>query len=153
MRVWCVFSEQTRRLVARFCEGHGYFPVVSPRLFEILTTRTFGALRRNHIVSTAFETIAKKNRSKEGSLSTCGQQCIMKRQEHNRSWEWNVARKKKSRSNVNGCSTTQNDICNRTLKTPKVIYLHTGLINSQNTRSAKITVVTGFIVDSKTKDP
>ena len=38
-------------------------PVVCPRLFEILTTLTLGALRRNHIVSTALETIAKK---KEG---------------------------------------------------------------------------------------
>ena len=42
---------------------------------------TFGALVRNHIVSTVFETIAKEknenNRKKEGLLSTCDQQCIM----------------------------------------------------------------------------
>ena len=37
--------------------------VVCPRLFVILTTLTFGALRRNHIVSTAFETIAKKKKT------------------------------------------------------------------------------------------
>ena len=37
---------------------------VCPRLFECLTTSTFGAQSRNHIVSTAFETIAppKKQR-------------------------------------------------------------------------------------------
>ena len=29
-------------------------PVVFPRLFEFLTTLTFGALRRSHIVSTVF---------------------------------------------------------------------------------------------------
>ena len=33
-------------------------PAVCPRLFEMLTTLTFGALRRNHTVSTAFATIA-----------------------------------------------------------------------------------------------
>ena len=32
---------------------------VSPRSFEVLTTLTFRALCRNHIASTAFETMAK----------------------------------------------------------------------------------------------
>ena len=40
-------------------------PVVCPRLFEFLATLTFGALRKNHNVSTAFETIAKKKRRKQ----------------------------------------------------------------------------------------
>ena len=62
-------------------------PAVCPRLFEFLTTLTFGAQRRHHIVSTAFETIAKKKRAREGSFSTYDQQFIMKCQEHNRSWE------------------------------------------------------------------
>ena len=35
-------------------------PAVYPRMCEILATFTFGAQRRNHNVSTAFETIAKK---------------------------------------------------------------------------------------------
>ena len=35
-------------------------PPVCPRLLEFLNTLTFGAQRRNIIVSTAFETIAKK---------------------------------------------------------------------------------------------
>ena len=39
-------------------------PAVCPRLFEFLTTLTFGALRKNHIVSTTFEDIAKKNTKK-----------------------------------------------------------------------------------------
>ena len=57
---------------------------------EILTTLTFGAPRRNHTVSTAFVTITKTNaqdRNKENPSSTCGQKCIMNRQEHNRSCE------------------------------------------------------------------
>ena len=33
-----------------------------------------------------FETIAKKKRNKEGSLSTCDEQFLMNCQEHNRSW-------------------------------------------------------------------
>ena len=41
-------------------ESHGYSPVVCLRLFESLTALTFGALRKNHIVSTAFETVEKK---------------------------------------------------------------------------------------------
>ena len=36
-------------------------PVVYPRVFEILTTLTFGALRKNHNVSPTFEDISKKN--------------------------------------------------------------------------------------------
>ena len=61
-------------------------PAICPRLFEILMMLIFGALRRNHIVSTALETIAKKNRNKKkGLLSTCDQQLIMNCQEHNRS--------------------------------------------------------------------
>ena len=34
---------------------------VCPRMFGILTTWTVGAQRTNHIVSTTFETIAKKH--------------------------------------------------------------------------------------------
>ena len=50
----------------------GYFfmrvmvtPAVYPRWFELLTTLTFRALGRNHIVSIAFETIAKKRETKK----------------------------------------------------------------------------------------
>ena len=57
---------------------------VGPRMFEFLTMLTFGALRRNHIVSTEFETIAKK---KEGSSSMCDQQRIMNCLDNNRSWK------------------------------------------------------------------
>ena len=45
------------------------------------------AQRRNHIVSTAIETIAKKHRDRQGSLSTCDQQFTMNCQEHNGSWK------------------------------------------------------------------
>ena len=65
-------------------------PAVCPRLFEFLTTLTFGAQARHHNVSTAFETIAQK-KSKEGSFSTCDQQFVMNCQEHNRSWEGSAA--------------------------------------------------------------
>ena len=65
---------------------------VHPRVFEILTTLTFGALRKNHIVSPTFEDITKKHeKNNETSSSTCGQQCIMKCQEHNRSKKKDVA--------------------------------------------------------------
>ena len=100
-----------------------------PRLFEILTTLTFGSQRRNHIVSAAFETIAK---NKEGSLSMCDQQFIMNCQEHNRSW-------KRSASSVGVvalaavwwkkkvvASVTANDICNSTRITSLGIYFHYG---------------------------
>ena len=56
--------------------------------------------QKNHTGSTAFEAIEKKNaqdRNKENPSSTCGQQCVVNRQEHNRSWEGNVARKKKNK--------------------------------------------------------
>ena len=46
-----------------------FTPVVCPRMLEFLTTLTFGAQRRNHIVSTAIETIAKKKeKQKQGKL-------------------------------------------------------------------------------------
>ena len=46
--------------------------VTPARLFEFLTTLTFGALRRNHMVSTVFETVvrkAKKKEQKQGGLA------------------------------------------------------------------------------------
>ena len=57
--------------------------VTPARLSEFLATLAFGDLRRINIVSTAFETIAKKK--KEGSVSTCDQQCIMNCQDRNHS--------------------------------------------------------------------
>ena len=36
-------------------------PVVRPRLFELLAALTFGALRRNHTVSAAFETVSNSS--------------------------------------------------------------------------------------------
>ena len=78
--------------------------VVYPRVFEILTTLTFGALRKNHIVSPAFDTIKKKRRDTEASLSTCDHQCIMKFQAQNRSKKGSL-REKRSRSDVHDGST------------------------------------------------
>ena len=37
-------------------------PAVYPRLFEFLTTLTFGALRKKHILSPIFEDIAKNTK-------------------------------------------------------------------------------------------
>ena len=59
-------------------------PPVCPRLVENLTTLTFGALRRSHVVSTAFETVAKK--AGKARCPRAHQQFIMNCQEHNRSW-------------------------------------------------------------------
>ena len=43
-------------------------PVVCPCLFASLTTLTFRALGSNHIVSTQFETIAKKKKQRQERL-------------------------------------------------------------------------------------
>ena len=48
-----------------------------PRVFQILTTLTFRALRKNHQHS-------RTSKNNETSSSICGQQCIVKCQEHNR---------------------------------------------------------------------
>ena len=57
--VWCGvvlvwFAAALRRVTVT--------PVVCPRLFEFLNTLTFGALRKNHIVSTAFEAVQARIR-------------------------------------------------------------------------------------------
>ena len=83
-------SEQTWRDHLSTFKRVTVTPAVCPRLFEILTTLTFRALGRSHIVSTAFETIAKKHGDRKGSVSTCDQQFIMNCQEHNRSWMTSV---------------------------------------------------------------
>ena len=49
--------EQTSRHLATFMRFM-VTTIVYSRLFDFLSTSTFGALRRNHIVSKAFETIA-----------------------------------------------------------------------------------------------
>ena len=82
-------------------------PVVCPRLFEFLTTFTFGAQRGNHVV-------AKKKKDSEGSWTTCDQFFLMSCQEHNRSWKgsasvlawmrWLLCREKKKRCYVHDCS-------------------------------------------------
>ena len=80
---------------------------VCPRLFEILTTLTFGALRKIHIVLSTVEDITKKKNRKynnETSSSTRGQQCIMKCQEHNRGKK-GALREKTLRSDVHDGST------------------------------------------------
>ena len=98
-------------------------PAVCQRLFGFLTTLTFTALRKNRIVSAAFDTIAKNKKMKPRSPRV-GQQCIMKCQEHNRSKKGTLRGKK--RSLVHGCST-KNDSCNRRQITLQGIYVHFGL--------------------------
>ena len=69
-----------------------FTPAVCPLLFEFLTTLTFEALRKN-----PFKDIIKKkdkNKNNETSSSTCGQQCITKCQEHNRSKKGTLREKK-----------------------------------------------------------
>ena len=56
-------------------------PVVRPRLFEILTSLTVGAPRRNPSASTAFETIATKTQTMKALSSRCDQLFIMNCQE------------------------------------------------------------------------
>ena len=89
MRCLLHLDIQRRRgdIIWPFKEGHDHscrLSAVCLRLFEILTTFKFGAQRRNHIVSTDFDT-SPKNRDREGSLSTCDQQFIMNCLDNNRS--------------------------------------------------------------------
>ena len=70
-------------------------PAVCPRLFEFLTTLTFGALRKESHCVTDIRGHHKKNN--ETSSSTCGQQCIMKCQDHRRSKKGTLREKKKIR--------------------------------------------------------
>ena len=69
---------------------HSNMTAVCPRLFEILTTLTFEA-KKSHCV-TNIRGHHKKNN--ETSSSTCGRQCIMKCQEHNRSKKGTLREKK-----------------------------------------------------------
>ena len=43
-------------------------PAIYPRVFEILTTLTFGALRKSHSVSPTFEDITKKKNKKTKTM-------------------------------------------------------------------------------------
>ena len=63
--------------------------VVYPRVFEILTTLTLGALRKkSHCVTNI------RGHHKKQNKTTCGQQCIMTCQEHNRSKKGTLREKK-----------------------------------------------------------
>ena len=70
-------------------------PAVCPRLFEFLTTLTFGALRENHIVSPSRTSQKEQKNNNETSSSTCAQQCIMKCQDR-RSCKNGTLREKKT---------------------------------------------------------
>ena len=65
MCLWCacvvVFGVWSVAILKRFIVT----PAVCPRLFEFLTTWTFGALRKNHIVSRAHEVIENKTHKTE----------------------------------------------------------------------------------------
>ena len=67
---------------------------VCPRLFEILTSLTFGALRQktHHVTD-----IRGHHKKTKNSTSTCGQQCTMKCQEHNISKTGTLREKNKIR--------------------------------------------------------
>ena len=90
---------------------------VYSRLFEFLTTSTIRALRRNHIVSTVFETIAKNTRknteNKESSLSRCDHQFLMNQLSRTPpKFEGNVAWKQKQ--DLMSMAVQKKDVCNRT---------------------------------------
>ena len=96
-------------------------PAVYPRVFEIFTSLTFGALLENHIVSPTFEDTTKKNN--ETLLFMSGQQCIMKCQEHNRSEKGTLREKNQDPTSMT-VPQEKDDICNRLQTTPHGIYLH-----------------------------
>ena len=93
--VWCVVCVVCCDSSKRFMVT----PIVYPRVFENLTTLTFGALRTNHNVSPTFEDIQKthKTETKKTRHPRAVSNCIMNRPEHNRSSERDVAWKKKIR--------------------------------------------------------
>ena len=69
---------------------------VCPRLFEILTTLTLGALRKKIALCQQHLKTLQKQKNNETSSSSCGQQCSMKCQEHNRSKKGTLREKKRS---------------------------------------------------------
>ena len=94
-------------------------PVVCPRLLEFLTTLTFGALHRSHLVSIASETIAKKKRRFVVYVRSAMYHEVSRTQPK---LEWNVARGNKTRSHVHGGSKKKNDVCDRTQITPQRVF-------------------------------
>ena len=67
---------------------------VCPRMFDILTTLTFGAERRKSQCVNSIRGPPKKNKKTMKPRRTRGQQCIMKYQEHNRSKKRTLREKK-----------------------------------------------------------
>ena len=105
-------------------------PVVCLRLFEFLTTLTFGALRKKITLCQQH----LRQPQKKGSLSTCGQQCIMNRQEYNRRWKGMLRGKKDLTSMAVPQNKTLSAIVHELHRRGFVSI--TVLINSKNT-SAK----------------
>ena len=103
-----------------------------PRLFDLLTTLTFGALRKNHIVSTAFETITKKKKARRPRVVS------MNRLEHTRSKKGTLREKKSS--DVHGGTTRMTSvIVDKLLRRD---FLHYGfLINSKKEIRIKIRIL------------
>ena len=125
---------------------------VCPRLFEFLTTLKFGAPRKkshcvNNILDHREKNTKKKNKNNETSSSTCGQQCIMKCQEHNRSKKRDVASKKNQAPT--SMAVPQIDICNRPQITTQGIHFHYGLNCFKKKVPHQITNIKVFI-SSKT---
>ena len=102
---------------------------VCPRLSAFLTTLTFGALGINQIVSTVFETNAKKNannRNKEGSFCPRAISDASRIPKNTTEVRKEFCAEKKDLTSM-AVPRKKNDICNRTQITQQGMYLHYGL--------------------------
>ena len=83
-------------------------PAVYPRVLEILTTLTFGALRKNHIMSKAFEAIKKKESQKQRKPVVHVRSAMYHESSRTRPKLGKGCLRGKNRSHVNRCSTKTN---------------------------------------------
>ena len=134
-------QSRNQDILATFKERFMVAPAVCPRLFECPATFTFGALRKNHIVSTTFEAIAKKTHKTETKKT------IMNRQEHNRSSEGNDAWKK----DLTSMAVPQNKTISVTAdKQPRKGFISiTRLVNAKKTLGPQKLTVVPFLLKKK----
>ena len=115
-------------------------PAVYPGVFQILTTLTFGALRKSQCVADV-RGHHKKTKTKKQSSSTCGQQCIGR-----------CVKKSQDPTSMT-VPRGKNDICNRQQNCPpKGLISITFLINSKKRPASNYEYCVFFLINSKTKD-
>ena len=107
----------------------------SPRAcLKFSPTLTFGALRKK--ITSCHQHSRTSQKNNETSWSTCGQQCSMKCEEHNRSKKRTLREKKKDPTSMT-ITREKDDICNRPHIIPQgILSPFTSLINSKNSAAS-----------------